>query len=1713
MNKVRKMMWIHYVLGGLLSIFFGMQNLSAKVVFERTIDAQSVDGVDFSDVQDISISSNQLLLSTQKSLAMIGLKNYQLQHQYLLTGKGKVFDVKGISAVAALPLNRTLLVNRKENRWTIVNESGQVLVAIGHKGEQEGELSQPVDLVYSQQGRIYIVERGAQRVSVFSPDGVFLFSFGDTSAEKGLNLTNPFQIAVDQWDRVYVLDNGQGSRISIYSSKGELLKQMASVNIQMYFPKKPKLQALDVTLDGRLILQDKTSGKIIFLDWEKGKLLDSFGTKGQGRGQFDAVQSLEFDDASKKLFIADSKNKKVEVFQTDYVSKVTPLHADLMSVQKSSVLKTVCSISYIYTKDSILCLNDDENSVRILNLEGKEQKVLKAKFKTPKRASFNQNMLLILDKQNIKIFNRTGVFQFSIGKHGSKKGEFSKATDLAVAGRIYVADTGNHRIEVFSRNGVFFKEMGNGKNGDIQLKEPVAIAVDSKEQVYVADQGVGLIYVLNQQGDVTDVLGENNKKSPDFLVAIDDLMLDQNDVLYVLGSTKNNDKLIRVYRNGYPVFRFSPLHIQAQAGVDSHWIGKVFPKTNTPIDGVLGAANGAVRLLTGLAADTFGVLKHTFFSSSSDPWIFNPIPGNDELIAVMDPNKKARHTFLMLRVPDAVSNMHLGGDVNRVSLSWKKPSESFMGRYQVFADDNGQVEKKPLTEVVKPFLILPRKGAEKYRIVAVSAYGKHSKPSVWFEDAFQQGLTLYQRQDYIAAKQYFQQALNENSKHLGAVEYLGRTLIALGELKEAAKMFARLATFPHAKTRAYNLQAEALIQSQAWLQAKLVIDQAMNHKLANAKTFALCAQTLRFLDDSLGAIGCLQEASKLEPKTAYWNLELSKVYDDIGADNQSIIALQEAERQAGDDSQSWLLIGQAYEAKQQWASAAHSYQAAIDHDANNQQAHILLSGIYITTNNLPAARQAAIAMASIAELRGMANYVLGRVALKEGKNDRALALLLKAEKSDGQRLEVWLALADAYHGQKDFLNEQSALNHAINIKPKKVSLYVRLGTLCRAENNAVCAQKTFANALKLEPKNIEVELGLAQAYLNLNRPNLAEEQVNNVLSVKNNHTLALSILANAQSMQGRVSESIDTLQRAIHFDNNNEQLQLQLARAYMANHMYDQAEKMAEQAMTIAPTLGAPHAMLGDIYLARQMFEKAIAAFTEATTLESNNKQYRQKLNLTYLQKKKVESSGGGVVGPKLVDLKFKPAFAALYKQYASEPLGHVTLKNSSGIDFQNIKVSFQIKEYMDFPSTYVVDVLPAGKSVTVDLKASLNNKVLEIDENTGLQTEVSAEYFLSGSSHVEKLNQPITMYGRNAIVWNHTDMVGAFVTPKDQVLNVYIRQMVNQYKPKKNLLNDRISKAMTIFEVFHAMNMKYLIDPNNPYDKLSKTQADTVQYPRETLRVKSGDCDDLSVLMAASLENLGIETALLDVPGHLLMMFNTGLPEDQKQLISTQDDLLAIVDGKVWIPIEATLVGATFSEAWVEGAKKFQRYSKDGRLKPLYMHKIWQTVNPVTLPPANFKVQAPDQKLVSTLIKRESHILLLKAVGRLIAPYQNMLAFDAGNIEAQMQIAIIYAKNGLYEDAIHGFEGIIGMDKRNSAALNNLGNAYYLLKNYNKAIEYYQEAAALMPNNANVLVNIAMSYYQHGDVKYAVKVFKNAISIDTSVKTRYRELGSLLAG
>ncbi|HKQ21704.1 MAG TPA: hypothetical protein VJS91_06670 [Nitrososphaeraceae archaeon] len=107
------------------------------------------------------------------------------------------------------------------------------------------------------------------------------------------------------------------------------------------------------------------------------------------------------------------------------------------------------------------------------------------------------------------------VFSKKWGTQGSGNSQFNAPSGIAIdsSGRLYVADTGNNRIQQFRLatpcpsgttqvvNGVcFIRAWGSPGNGIGQFNKPVDIALDSSGFVYVADNGNNRIQMFRANG-------------------------------------------------------------------------------------------------------------------------------------------------------------------------------------------------------------------------------------------------------------------------------------------------------------------------------------------------------------------------------------------------------------------------------------------------------------------------------------------------------------------------------------------------------------------------------------------------------------------------------------------------------------------------------------------------------------------------------------------------------------------------------------------------------------------------------------------------------------------------------------------------------------------------------------------------------------------------------------------------------------------------------------------------------------------------------------------------------------------------------------------------------------------------------------------------------------------------------------------------------------
>ena len=469
--------------------------------------------------------------------------------------------------------------------------------------------------------------------------------------------------------------------------------------------------------------------------------------------------------------------------------------------------------------------------------------------------------------------------------------------------------------------------------------------------------------------------------------------------------------------------------------------------------------------------------------------------------------------------------------------------------------------------------------------------------------------------------------------------------------------------------------------------------------------------------------------------------------------------------------------------------------------------------------------------------------------------------------------------------------------------------------------------------------------------------------------------------------------------------------------------------------------------------------------------------------------------------------------FASAYKYYEAHPLGKVVIKNNTGRTYPKVKLSFSIKEFMDFPTEIEIPEMLPKKEMTFDLKPVFSNKILDVTENTSLQSEISLTYHIGGEPKKVSRTFPVTLYERHAMTWDQKGKVGAFVTPRDPAVADFSRLVIQPYVDAYPNLHQSIVYARAIYASLGVYGLSYIVDPTSPYQEFSKQSArvDYLQYPRDTLARKSGDCDDLSILFAACLENIGINAALVDVPGHVFIMFNTGVSEQDKAVLGFPDSLIVLYQGTAWIPVEMTLIGSSFTKAWQKGAEEYRDWSAKGKVEIIEIQKAWDQFKPATLPKADVKPIKVKREEIEAKYRGELDALARQRLTNLSAEYLDALKKNPNDQKALGQLGILYGENGLHAEALVQFQKMLALDKSNAVALNNIGNISLLQGRPEDAKQAYESALKLAPGEPGIMVNLARVLFQTGKREEAKKLFQEATAIDPRVLRQYGDLAASL--
>ncbi len=228
------------------------------------------------------------------------------------------------------------------------------------------------------------------------------------------------------------------------------------------------------------------------------------GQSGVGDGQFNLPGGIAI-NSSGFVYIADTKNHRIQVFTPtgQFLFKWGKSGGDGTSGTGNGEFLNPCSIAinssgYIYVADT------DNHRVQVFTSTG--QFLFKwgknggdgtsgsnnGEFQYPTGIAVNgSNCVYVVDSWNtrVEVFSLTGQYLFQWGSPGSGDGSFTTPREIEVngSGCVHVTDTGNHRVEVFTITGQYLSQWGSSGAVDGKFSYPWGIAINETGNIYIGD--------------------------------------------------------------------------------------------------------------------------------------------------------------------------------------------------------------------------------------------------------------------------------------------------------------------------------------------------------------------------------------------------------------------------------------------------------------------------------------------------------------------------------------------------------------------------------------------------------------------------------------------------------------------------------------------------------------------------------------------------------------------------------------------------------------------------------------------------------------------------------------------------------------------------------------------------------------------------------------------------------------------------------------------------------------------------------------------------------------------------------------------------------------------------------------------------------------------------------------------------------------------------
>ncbi len=246
----------------------------------------------------------------------------------------------------------------------------------------------------------------------------------------------------------------------------------------------------------------------------------------------------------------------------------------------------------------------------------------------------------------------------------------------------------------------------------------------------------------------------------------------------------------------------------------------------------------------------------------------------------------------------------------------------------------------------------------------------------------------------------------------------------------------------------------------------------------------------------------------------------------------------------------------------------------------------------------------------------------------------------------------------------------------------------------------------------------------------------------------------------------------------------------------------------------------------------------------------------------------------------------------------------------------QTVNVVSQVIDFSS-PAAQTVTLKP-GETKVISLFPVFNDKILELTE----QRRSSVDFkVLKGNETLFQESKEINILATDDMIWgvdtgyDTSFLIASWVTPRDPVIGKILARAKEKMSDRtlcgyqRETEKELLEELTALWDTLQETGISYV---SSSVSFATTGTAQRVRLPRETIKEKSANCVDSTVLLASILENLEMEPIIVITEDHAFLGVRNASESEDVYYIET-----------------TMLADSTFDEALTEGKEGFRALKK----------------------------------------------------------------------------------------------------------------------------------------------------------------------------------------